>query len=205
MTEPKKKFGQRLERYTHPDIIGSGVWFLMHMAAEQSAYEQSPEKLRFAGQLMDLIRKKFGCTKCRKHFDEYCNQHPYDELIRKNKYAEFSKWVYDIHFLSNSFRKDKAPAETYEEVIRFFRSDESVCDEGCGDQMEIPKMSKCGDTDMKSIPVVEEKTQVLPTGGHSTWKPLTIQDEKPIPASVDTKTRQFVLMGSNRRYQSSFR
>lgn len=190
-----KVFGARLQRYKDPQVIGSGVWYLMHLAAEEAAFERSPTKLRFAGELLGLVRAKFACAKCRKHCEDYCVKHPYQGLIERNDYEAFSRWVYDFHYLANSFRKD-VPAEKYEDVTHFFRSDESTCHEDCGGR--TPSVSGTEGVSALPIPSGASDRVAFPEPP-SRGEPQTISTPKPGVMALNPHVRSFILRGQHRR------
>jgi hypothetical protein len=62
----------RLDR----DIIGPGSWYVIHLACHDSVFEGTRETKALAINLIELIKKRFFCERCRKHFIKFCELNP---------------------------------------------------------------------------------------------------------------------------------
>ena len=133
----------RLFRYKDPKIVGPGVWWVGHMLCETAVLDNTVNSFILAYKFIVAIKENFPCIMCRDHIHEYCEKYDpsnfkplYDaegNLTEKHDAEGLALWFYNLHNSANEHSKSQG-TEDYDDVVKFFRTDEGECDakEDCG-------------------------------------------------------------------------
>jgi hypothetical protein len=83
-----------------PDIIGPGVWCIIHSYGYNATDE--PSKKRFK-EFIEYLSENFPCKKCRKHLAKYAIDHPLKDCW--NMKDGLFKWSWEMHNVLNKYLK----------------------------------------------------------------------------------------------------
>lgn len=110
-----------LHRLSDRDLIGPGVWFMLHLIA---AHDDKNEHLEKAfPEIIDLLKKFFPCEECRVHFNDLNSKIDVDTFANE-QYSHF-KWSYIAHKTVNERLSKETPS--FEGALKYFSNPKSTC------------------------------------------------------------------------------
>lgn len=145
----------RLARYKDPRVIGPGVWYSLHLLAEEAVKTGNLRDFNLAYLYTVKIKDNFACITCRNNIQAYDKENPLEnfkplfdadgKMTKKQDSQGLALWIYDLHRNANTHAEQhlgpgkKKHNEDYGDVMRFFRND-GVCEEAnCeGENEDIP-------------------------------------------------------------------
>src|SRR5665647_3400175 len=86
-----------------PKIIGSGIWYTIHIKAKKAIDDESKKEFM---RDMYMHYNEFPCEKCRSHIQEYMDTHPFDPFYNKTnengREIGMFKWSWMFHNAVNT-------------------------------------------------------------------------------------------------------
>jgi len=105
-----------MEAYHKADNIGPGVWYIFHMLAHETSYNESPRKN--INDLIIHIRTHFPCLECRGHFKKLTDNNPLNESTTSQIFQK----VYIYHKIVNGRLNKETPK--FETILEIFENED---------------------------------------------------------------------------------
>lgn len=83
------------------DLEGRGIWWLLHVSA---LYAKRSKHINAVLYNIEIIKNKFGCDKCKKHFKDFIKKHDPYKYAKKGLIFE---WTIMSHNNVNKIRNKK--------------------------------------------------------------------------------------------------
>ena len=109
--------------------LGSGIWYTLHKTASLAKTPQ--EKDVFISNVKNLA-ETFGCTKCRIHFQEFIETHPFNKYwsIKDTQGRDIGmfQWTWELHNAVN--KRIGKPVIPFDTAYKYYTTMEAeVCSE----------------------------------------------------------------------------
>lgn len=116
------------------EAIGNGTWYTIHLMAKEATTDRGKEAFIV---LMHNLAKSYWCEKCRRHINEYLQQHPIQLFwhyrdVDGNEIGMF-KWAWSFH---NAVNRRLGKAEVPWETARaaYYEPSFHICNQACADR-----------------------------------------------------------------------
>jgi len=114
---------------------GNGSWYMLHLICSEAT---TPEGKKHALYTIDLIKKKFFCAKCKKHFNEFCEKNNPNAVL-KDELGLFY-WSVDAH--NNVNKMNNKPIITHEQAHDLWFGVGGMCSVDCDEDVEFQTYTK---------------------------------------------------------------
>lgn len=117
---------ESMKSFANPAAVGKGCWYMLYVLVSEIKTFEDREHVKYA---VECLQRRFHCLKCRRHFDEYCQAHPLNDVLYADDPKEIFNWVYKANSAANTNAgKYMQPLDDFH---TFFYED-VICDHNCG-------------------------------------------------------------------------
>jgi hypothetical protein len=108
---------------------GEGSWYMIHIVCSDAT---TPEGIAAALYMIEVVKNKFFCAKCRTHFNEFCQ--------KRNPKLEISKklglfyWSIDAH--NNVNIMSNKPILSHDDAYNLYFDIGGMCSVDCDENLE---------------------------------------------------------------------
>ena len=107
------------DNYADPALVGTGIWFSLHIDAVHAVTDESKEHFIVK---VNNICDNFKCKKCQPHFRKFIDTYPltnyWNIIDEQGNDIGFFKWTWELHNQVNKFLKKYQP--TLQEAYNYF-------------------------------------------------------------------------------------
>jgi hypothetical protein len=180
--------------YKDPKIIGPGVWYFVHLKASEIKTKEDAISVH---KDIDILRRRFACEACRRHFDAECQKNNPRTALNKDiklmtegKNAQYlAQWLVNSHNQANinKFENNKrlrTPNKTaeavnikYSDVKNFFNPS---------------KVTSCVATECEPVDVKTSTSEPISIKSSSVFQHSTLLPNIPIVLNSEPPKIKFI-------------
>ena len=108
---------------------GNGSWYMIHLICSDAT------NIEKAIYVIELIKKKFFCNKCKKHFNEFCELNNPKKAAKE--YLGLFYWSVDAH--NNVNKMNNKDIMSHEKAYDLWFGVGGMCSEDCDEEVEFQK------------------------------------------------------------------